>query len=295
MKENYKNRLILVTLILMLIFYLFNSQYILNNIIDYSKLFLTKLFPVSFIFFIISSLLVDFGIISFLDNVLHIKSTKLYVFTISMISGFPSGAKYISDLYNKGFISCSDANKLMMFSHFPNPLFIISSLTLVIPNRIITRNILLSIIISNFIIMLFCKIDGNKYNDSNFKKTNFSLSLATGIKSAFEVLCIIYGTSLFFYLISCIILNTFSFSHIYYVLICGVFDLTKGIFSVSLLDSNYLRGIFVLLFICFGSLSIHLQIKSILSDTPINYKYFIFGRILGTLLAFFTFNLLMLF
>ena len=67
MKENYKNRLILVTLILMLIFYLFNSQYILNNIIDYSKLFLTKLFPVSFIFFIISSLLVDFGIISFLD------------------------------------------------------------------------------------------------------------------------------------------------------------------------------------------------------------------------------------
>lgn len=295
MKENYKNRLILVTLILMLIFYLFNSQYILNNIIDYSKLFLTKLFPVSFIFFIISSLLVDFGIISFLDNVLHIKSTKLYVFTISMISGFPSGAKYTSDLYNKGFISCSDAYKLMMFSHFPNPLFIISSLTLVIPNRIITRNILLSIIISNFIIMLFCKIDGNKYNDSNFKKTNFSLSLATGIKSAFEVLCIIYGTSLFFYLISCIILNTFSFSHIYYVLICGVFDLTKGIFSVSLLDSNYLRGIFVLLFICFGSLSIHLQIKSILSDTPINYKYFIFGRILGTLLAFFTFNLLMLF
>ena len=211
MKENYKNRLILVTLILMLIFYLFNSQYILNNIIDYSKLFLTKLFPVSFIFFIISSLLVDFGIISFLDNVLHIKSTKLYVFTISMISGFPSGAKYTSDLYNKGFISCSDANKLMMFSHFPNPLFIISSLTLVIPNRIITRNILLSIIISNFIIMLFCKIDGNKYNDSNFKKTNFSLSLATGIKSAFEVLCIIYGTSLFFFLISCIILNTFSF------------------------------------------------------------------------------------
>ena len=55
MKENYKNRLILVTLILMLIFYLFNSQYILNNIIDYSKLFLTKLFPISlkFIFFII--------------------------------------------------------------------------------------------------------------------------------------------------------------------------------------------------------------------------------------------------
>lgn len=295
MKENYKNRLILVTLILMLIFYLFNSQYILNNIIDYSKLFLTKLFPVSFIFFIISSLLVDFGIIVFLDNVLHIKSTKLYVFTISMISGFPSGAKYTRDLYNKGFISCSDANKLMMFSHFPNPLFIISSLTLVIPNRIITRNILLSIIISNFIIMLFCKIGGNKYNDSNFKKTNFSLSLATGIKSAFEVLCIIYGTSLFFYLISCIILNNFSFSHIYYVLICGIFDLTKGIFSVSLLDSNYLRGIFVLLFICFGSLSIHLQIKSILSDTPINYKYFIFGRIFGTLLAVVTFNLLMLF
>ncbi len=295
MKENYKNRLILVTLILMLIFYLFNSQYILNNIIDYSKLFLTKLFPVSFIFFIISNLLVDFGIISFLDNVLHIKSTKLYIFTISMISGFPSGAKYTRDLYNKGLISCRDANKLMMFSHFPNPLFIISSLTLVIPNRIITRNILLSIIISNFIIMLFCKIDGNKYNDSNFKKTNFSLSLATGIKSAFEVLCIIYGTSLFFYLISCIILNTFSFSHIYYVLVCGIFDLTKGIFSVSLLESNYLRGIFVLLFICFGSLSIQLQIKSILSDTPINYKYFIFGRVIGTLLAFFIFNLLMLF
>ena len=69
MKKNYKNILILIILLLILIYYLFNNNLIINNVLDYSKLFLTRLFPVSFIFYIIIGLLIDYGIIEFMSNI----------------------------------------------------------------------------------------------------------------------------------------------------------------------------------------------------------------------------------
>ena len=102
----------------------------------------------------------------------------------------------------------------------------------------------------------------------------------------------IYGVSIFFYLIACIIINTFDINGILYVIICGVFDLTKGIYSSILISNVYLRGLVVLLFISFGGISIHLQVKSILLDTSIKYKYFFIGRVIGTFLAIIIFNIL---
>lgn len=291
MKKIYKNRLILVTLIGMLVFYLFNSNLVIVSILDYTEIFISKLFPVSFIFFIISSLLIDYGIISFLDRVFHVRTTNLYIFLVSMISGFPSGSKYIRDLYNKGLVDVRGANRMLMFSHFPNPLFMISSLTIVINDRKIIRCLLLAVILSNFIILIFSR-KREEFKSTYTINDDFSKSLVKAIHNSLSVLITIYGVSIFFYLIACIIINTFAINGILYVIICGVFDLTKGIYSSILVNNIYVRGIVVLLFISFGGISIHLQVKSILSDTPIKYKYFFIGRVIGTVLALIIFNIL---
>ena len=80
--------------------YLVNSNLIITSILDYIELFITKLFPSSFLLYIISSLLINYQIIENL-NLITKKPGKLYVIIMSMICGFPSGPKHIKELLQK--------------------------------------------------------------------------------------------------------------------------------------------------------------------------------------------------
>ena len=295
MKKTYKSILILVTLITLLILYLINSNVIVSAIIDYSILFLSKLFPVSLLFFIFSTLLIDYGLIELIQYYLKINTSSLYVLLISAISGFPSGAKYTKELLEKNLIDENTANKIIMFSHFPNPLFILGSVYLVLKDKEICLKLLLAIIISNIIIYIFSK--DKKSTKNNIKKlkvpSNFSNVLSNAVTNAFNTLLLIYGTSLFFYLVATIITKYITLNTNSFIILNGFFDLTKGVFSTTLLNNLTLRAIYILIFISFGGLSIHMQVKSIITDTSIKYKYFFIGRIIGTILALIIFILIL--
>lgn len=285
MNKTYKTILILVTLLVLLFSYLLNSRYIIDCILDYSLLFITKLFPVSFLLFIFSSLLLDYGLIIYIEKILKINSTNIYLFIVSMLSGFPSGSKYTKDLLDKGYITVDIANKYIMFSHFPNPLFILGSVNLLLDDLYLSFTILLSILISNFIIMLVVSKRSN-YKYSYSISNNFSNSLSSAINNAFNVIICIYGVSLFFYLISSIITKILVLDSYLYIIVCGIFDLTKGIFSTSIISNNVVRACFILLFSVFGSLSIHMQVSSILIDSKIKYSNFFIGRVIGLIISF---------
>ena len=128
MKKIYKNGLIVVTLIVFLVINLFSVDIIVGNILNYTQLFIEKVFPVTFIFLTLSSLLLDNNLIQILQKIFKFNSVNIYIFILSMISGFPTGAIYIKDLLMKKIISIEDANKAIMFCHFPNPLFILQTI-----------------------------------------------------------------------------------------------------------------------------------------------------------------------
>ena len=48
-----------------------------------------------------------------------------------MLTGFPSGSKYITDFYNKKYIDRNTANYLLTFTHFSNPLFILGTVSII--------------------------------------------------------------------------------------------------------------------------------------------------------------------
>lgn len=285
MKKTYKTITILVNLIILLIIYFINSKYIIKCFLEYNELFYTKLFPSTFIFYTFSTLLIEYKIL----DVIPININSIYIYLLSFISGFPSGAKYTKELLDNNYISKEEANNLILFSHFPNPLFLIGSVSIIL-NKNICIKILISIILSNFIILLFSK----KYKKNKNKVTypnNFSKVLKTSIYKSIKTIILIYGTSIFFYLISCIITKYIHINPYLYILISGIFDLTKGIFSTTIINNILIKSIFILIFISFGSISIHIQIKSILEDTSL-YKSFIKGRIIGTILSIIIFLLI---
>lgn len=285
MKKIYKNILLLVTLLSFLVIYLVSTDSIILKTIEYTNLFLKKFFPVCFIFLTLSNLLIEYNLIQILQRIFRIKSPFIYVFILSFISGFPSGAIYIKELLEKEYISVDDANKLIMFSHFPNPLFVINSVGSILNSNFYAFIVLLSIVISNFIIMLFC-INKNKdlYIKFNNTKNNFSDILSNTIYKTFKTIVLIYGISLFFYLISVVISNLFNNVYLY-ILISGIFDLTYGVYSTSILKSDIIKGLLIVLFISFGPISIHFQTKSILSNTHIIYNKYLIGRIIGCIIS----------
>lgn len=293
MKTIRKSILILVTFIIFLIFCICHSETIIVHIIDYSKLFITKIFPANFLFYILSSLLIEYGIIQVFGYLLHINTSSFYVFLLSLISGFPSGAKYTKELLEKHLIDEIEANQIIQFSHFPNPLFIMGVVAPVLKDSSLASKILISLIFSNLILLLLSKKKGQKFElKEKIPVPCFSKTLSKAIYQAFNTLILIYGTSLFFYLISFFITQSFSFSSILFVLISGFFDLTKGVFSTTILADTFLQAYLILFFISFGGISIHMQVITILSGTNISYKKFFKGRIGGTLLSWIIFTIL---
>lgn len=285
MKKTYQRIIIITFLLTLLILYTINSTLIIKSIIDYTNLFITKLFPTNFIFFMLSTILIDQGLIELINNKLKLNGSIFYVTIMSILSGIPSGSKYTKDLLDKGLISNKTANYLLAFTHFPNPMFVLNTVTILL-NKTLALKILICLILSNLIIALIFKPPKKEViiiNDSPSK--DFSESLSKAIIDSLKVILIIYGTSVFFYLITVIINKYLTLNVLSHVLLNGIFDLTKGLFSISLLSNKLLKSLLIIIFFSFGSLSIHIQIKSIITNTSLKYKYFILGRLLQILFA----------
>lgn len=285
MKKTYQRSIIITFLLTLLILYTINSTIVIKSILDYTNLFITKLFPTNFIFFMLSTILIDQGLIELINNKLKLNGSIFYVTIMSILSGIPSGSKYTKDLLNKGLISNKTANYLLSFTHFPNPMFVLNTVTILL-NKTLALKILICLILSNLIIALIFKPPKKEViiiNDSPSK--DFSESLSKAIIDSLKVILIIYGTSVFFYLITVIINKYLTLNVLSHVLLNGIFDLTKGLFSISLLSNKLLKSLLIIIFFSFGSLSIHIQIKSIITNTSLKYKYFILGRLLQILFA----------
>ena len=289
MKKTLKSVLIVVILFAFFLFYWIHVSQMMNNFLDYSILFLQKIVPVQFPIFLFSSFFIYYGLFSILPI-----PTSLTVFLFSLISGFPSGSKYAKDLIKRKEITEKEGNQILLFSHFPNPLFVFGSVSSIL-NLALARKVFLSVFLSNFSIFLLNIKKEKKKIPFQTHEEEFSSILSNNIISTSKTILLIYGTSMFFYLFSIFITHYFSFSSSVFVFLAGLFDLTNGVFSTSLFSSLVKRSYFILFFLSFGSISIHMQTKSILIDTSLSYSSFLKGRILGTGLAFLFFRILLYF
>ena len=284
MKKISKTNLILIFLIVILTLYLLNSKLVVSNILEYTKLYLTKLFPTSFITLTITSLLINYQITNKLTKITK-EPICLYIIIISILCGFPSGPKYIKDLYNKKYITEKASNYLLKIAHFPNPLFILNTVSIILNSTILSIKILVILLLSNLIPALFLYKKESSKNNITIPQKDFSSALNEAVNSSLKLQILIYGTNLFFYLISAMITFYIKLPLIPHIIITNSFDLLKGTTLISLITSKKIKCLLIIIFMSFGNLSIHIQIKSILEDAKLNYISFLKGRILSTIIA----------
>ncbi|MBQ8471996.1 MAG: hypothetical protein IJ501_00665, partial [Bacilli bacterium] len=129
--------LIISIIILLFLFEIFDhSNIIVKTIYSSTSIWFYNIVPTILPIYIIVDLLLNYNTIDYLSNlfgkfmekVFKLKKETSFVFLLSIISGFPSNSKYLKNLLDDNLINTKEASKLLMFTHFSNPLFIIESI-----------------------------------------------------------------------------------------------------------------------------------------------------------------------
>lgn len=303
-------KIIIIIIFILIFLILINSNDITNNILLSFNICFNSLFPSLIPFMLLSNILIKYNTIDELNDMFKFISTNIlkvnkgcgFAIIMSMISGTPSNAKYLKDLYDNKLISNLDIEKCLKFCHFNNPIFILNTIGLTfLNNKKMGLIILLSHYLSSFIIGL---IFGNKkYIEiknvnikSNKNKNNFLNILNESIINTLNTLILILGIITFCLIITTIINNILNINN-NYKFIYGILEITQGLKYLSVSNFNIItKSIISSFIISFGGLCIHMQVFSILNNKKIRYiPYFISRLIHGSLSSIFTFLFITLF
>ena len=306
MKKRTKNFLICTFFIFLIGIVLTNNSLVKTSVVSSFDLWLKKVFPSLFPMFIISDILIKLGFATTLAKIFTKISSKLfkvnglasYVMIMSMLSGTPSNAIFIRDLYDNNYLSTNDASKILCFTFFPNPLFLYTFLLLIFKDITIALkiiavcylgNLFIGILLRNFYPEETLLIKEIKQENNNFPKV-----LTESIKKSMNNMLMILGTITFFILMSSLVTHVLDLTDLNSTILRGVLELTNGLNDLIVLNSNtFIKIILSGIFISFGGFSIHMQVKSVLGDTLISYKLFLLARtvhiIITTIILFLLF------
>lgn len=300
MRKNIGSNLIICLLVTILFFIIYYSNYVIDSVIFSISIWKDNLFPTLFPFFIISNLLIQYGFVDkisnifgrFMISIFHLPKEACFPLFISLFSGFPSGAKTTFDLVKNNVLTEEQASRLITFTHYSNPLFILGFIgTIIFGNQKIGFIILISHILSGLLVGILFRPRKVLYNNSkNINVVNGKISFGKVLKdsifNSLEIMFLLLGIVTVFLILTTILTELFSYNDLINAVIGGILEMTQGVKNVGLLPISLLsRMILITVFISFGGFSIHIQVLSIISDAKIKYKYFFVARILHSIFA----------
>jgi len=295
---NKVKKVFTIFLLFVFILVLFKYNYILNiSVIEAVNLWLTKVFPSLFIMFIINDIIIKTNILNNIINIINPLFNQIFntsglssqAFLLSLFSGTPSSAFIIKEMLEKHNITLEDANKLITFTYFSNPLFLYNILSLTF-NKFITIRIIIIHYLTNIIIGLIFRKKNNSIKQNITYKNNINdnifLLIPSAIRKSLNTLIMILGTITFYMIITNLITNIFNLSPVVNICIKGLLEITQSLnFLNTLSIPSITKEIIAISTISFGGLSIHSQVLSLISETQISYKNFLLARLLHGIIS----------
>lgn len=270
-----KRKITILLIITFIILIFKNYEIVLKSTLEATSIWLNKVFPYLFIMIIIQDLLINLNFSS------YFKSTALYIFIMSLLSGSPSGTYIISKLKNQNIITKEYANTCLIFTYFANPLFLYTILNNIFKNKLITIKLILILYLTNLLLYLFYKKDlPSKGKSINTNDINLSTSIKTSINTTITIL----GVITFYLILSNIIISEFRIIYPFNIFFKGFLEMTQGLTSLININIKF-KEVIAITFISFGGLSIHTQVSYILNESSLSYKHFLKGRIIQTILS----------
>ncbi|WP_308165740.1 sporulation integral membrane protein YlbJ [Clostridium algidicarnis] len=293
LKYNKVNILMTIILTYFIINFILNPTLCIDASINGAKLFFTSLFPSLFPFIIITNILIAYDGVNIysrflgplVSRPLGLPKEASFALIISMLCGYPLGAKYSCELYDLGDINSSEFSKLISIASNSSPLFLIGSVgTSMLGN---TRAGYL-LLFSNYLSCVFMAIIlKHKYKEpvsklkvktiKSSKNNNLGMVLKSSIENAIATTLNIGSYVVIFSVILDIIKNNVVFNIVLnkiYIesslqknalsgIILGLIEVTNGCYLLSKGNINYVLSLCLISFLCaFSGLAIIAQIHS---------------------------------
>ncbi len=325
---SFKKNILTIIFVLFMICLLIFSKQSIEACKNALYLWINSVVPCLLPFFIATELLnytnIPFLVGKLLNPIMkpifNVPGVGAYAFIMGIISGYPIGAKIVTDLRKKQLCTKEEGERLLAFTNNSGPLFIIGTVGIsLLGNTSIGILLFLTHILACISVgIVFCFWKRNnllekktiKYIDNNFVKSknpNFnSLGeiLTNSISNSVYNIVIIGGFILFFGLIISILNNSgmmnllsncispiLAFLNIPLGfsdgIICGILELTNGLKLVCSVPN---KAISINIIICsfllgFSGLSICLQILNITSKSDLSIIPYILGKIMQSIFA----------
>ena len=290
----------------------------INYTISGAKLFFNAVFPSLFPFLVVINIIINYDGIHIYSKLLGniiCKPLKLpkecsFALLISALCGYPLGARYACDLYEKKIIDLKTCERLLNIASNASPLFIIGSVgTSMMASTKIGYILLLSNILSCMFMSFIIPSNNFSYKVKN-KSDNFSLVKTTnknigitlknsiedammtslnigGFIVAFSVVTGIIKDNVIFHIIlnkvSLVIGSSGDFME---GLLLGMLEMTNGCYLISLSNINQYVKLSVLSFlIAFSGLSIISQVYSYTYKYAVSIKKYIVRKFIQGIIS----------
>lgn len=275
------------------------------------SLWLTLILPAMFPYFFITAILSSINITSKIANKFSPLTKRFfnvsggcgYAFFMSLIAGYPIGAKIVSDLREKGAINESEAIRASTFCSTSSPMFLISSVgTIMFKNTnfglILLISSTLSAIIIGTIFSHYNKNDkpsdflfvSNQKLDNVLYESAYSSVISVLVVGAIITIFYILSSILFRFNLLSPIISLFALAlgdfEMAKALSFGLIESTSGLKLLSTLSFNTLI-LPLSAFICgFGGLSVIMQSIAYLKKAKIKTAPFIKAKLLSAVINF---------
>lgn len=267
----------------------------------------TKVLPALLPFFILTKLLSYTQFISTLGKkfspitkkLYHVGGISGYVYIMSIVSGYPVGAKLTSDLYSNKVITKKQAMTITSFTSTSGPLFVLGTVGIGLFNNTQLGYIIL---ISHYIGAL---LNGLIYRQ---KDTSDTIILSTqksdnflneSMTSSILSIMTVGGFIALFYMILHLLLSINAFeifsilfnllgvsSEVTTPILAGIFEVTTGCIMLSNTTLNIdIITIILSFLISFGGISIHAQAYCFLKNFDMPYSKFLLQKFTHAILS----------
>lgn len=267
------------------------------------ELWATAILPALLPFFFLTSILASLGFVQKIGKIFSPITTRLfktsgisgYIYAMSVISGYPVGAKTTAELYEKGIISRGQACKITTFTSTSGPLFVIGTVGIGMFNSAkLGYLILLSHILGAFINGLFYR---NTYKENYTSKICvFSSSnvLEDSMYNSIKSILIVGGYIAIFYMLISMLNNynlLYPFSKFLSLitktdisisnsLVNGAIEMTRGLKDLSQLSLTQKQALVISTgLISLGGASIFMQALTFLKKFNISIRYYLCSKI----------------
>jgi len=293
-----------ILVLLSITLFIINPQSCMDSTSQGLKIWLINVVPALFPFFILTRIITAFNQTSipvldkFTTKFFHTQNAGL-VYFLSLLSGYPVGAKIISNYYENGTINKSTATKMFSFCSTSGPMFIIGTIGIgVFKDAKIGYILLIGHIIGSFLNGLLYRgrnTPSNKFKD-NITKTSLndimydsiiSILLVGGyIIFASVVIRLLELTNILSFLANLICLvPIFDYSTVYSML-CGILEITNGLIMLgSTTISIQLQIILSSVIISFSGICIMLQSSAFLNKIGIKKSTMLVQKVTQSILT----------